>query len=224
MPTDNSTISEPSKGRQTWPREVSAGLVTAYERAAAEGVGQRAFARQHGVPLGTLQFWLARKAGLDADPAVVALLESPTGLAFLHRLVVAAMFQFCQVGPCGMDQVGSFLRLARLDMFVASSHAVMQELGSAMEQAIVDFGSFQRAALAAGMQARPIVVAQDETFHPEVCLVAIEPASNFILLEKYAANREAATWTKAMRPTSPWRWPPSTGPPRRSRCRRSNSV
>ena len=38
----------------------------------------------------------------------------------------------------------------------------------------------------------------DETFHPEICLVAIEPVSNFILLERYAADRSAATWTQAL--------------------------
>jgi len=198
MSADDSTAAAAGKGRRRWTRQESTALVAAYEQAAAGGVGQRAFAREHGVPLGTLQFWLARKAGLDADPAVVALLESPAGLAFLHRLVMAAMFQFCHVGPCGVDHVRAFLRLARLDAFVATAHEVMHGLGGDMEQAIVEFGAFQRAALAAGMPRRPIVVAADETFHPAVCLVAIEPASNFILLETYAPNREADTWTAAM--------------------------
>lgn len=199
MQADDSTNGVPEgRSRRNWTREEATALVAEYEALSAEGIGQREFAELRGVPLGTLQYWLARKAGLDADPVLVGLLESPTGLAFLHRLVVAAMFQFCHVGPCGVDHVGEFLRLAGLGEFVATSHAVMHELGGDMEQAIVDFGTFQRAALAAGMRPRPIVVAQDETFHPEVCLVAIEPASNFILLERYAPNREAATWTAAM--------------------------
>lgn len=199
MSVDDSLNGTVGKGRRRWTRAESTALVAEYERAVdAEQVGQREFARQHEVPLSTLQHWLARKAGLDADPELVAFLESPTGLAFLHRLVVAAMFQFCQVGPCGVDHVSAFLRLAQLDVFVATAHSVMHALGGEMEQGIVDFGTFQRAALAAGMPPRPIVVAADETFHPEVCLVAMEPASNFILLEEYAPNREAATWTAAM--------------------------
>jgi PAS domain-containing protein len=41
-------------------------------------------------------------------------------------------------------------------------------------------------------------VCEDETFHPEVCLVGLEPVSNFILLEQYAKDRTAATWTQAL--------------------------
>lgn len=39
---------------------------------------------------------------------------------------------------------------------------------------------------------------EDETYHPEICLVAIEPVSNFILRECYAPDRAAATWTRAL--------------------------
>jgi hypothetical protein len=34
------------------------------------------------------------------------------------------------------------------------------------------------------MPPREISVAEDETFHPEICLVGIEPVSNFILVEQ----------------------------------------
>jgi hypothetical protein len=43
-----------------------------------------------------------------------------------------------------------------------------------------------------------ITVCEDETFHPEIYLVAIEPVSNFIVLEKYVPNRKAETWTAAL--------------------------
>ncbi len=48
------------------------------------------------------------------------------------------------------------------------------------------------------MAPRQVTVCEDETFHPGICLVAIEPVSNFILLEHYAADRTAATWTVAL--------------------------
>ena len=54
-----------------------------------------------------------------------------------------------------------------------------------MEEAIVDFGKSEQTRLAKQMEQKEITVCQDETFHPDVCLVAIEPASNYILLEKY---------------------------------------
>jgi hypothetical protein len=48
------------------------------------------------------------------------------------------------------------------------------------------------------MRAKQITVCEDETFHPQVCLVGTEPASGFILLEQYAESRDAETWTEAM--------------------------
>ena len=48
------------------------------------------------------------------------------------------------------------------------------------------------------MPTRRITACQDETFHPEPCLVAIEPVSNFILLERYAPKRTADEWDAAM--------------------------
>ena len=48
------------------------------------------------------------------------------------------------------------------------------------------------------MLAKEITVCEDETFHPETCLVAIEPVSNYILLETYAPDRKAETWTETL--------------------------
>ena len=52
--------------------------------------------------------------------------------------------------------------------------------------------------LSAVMLQKEITVCQDETFHPETCRVAIEPNSNFILLEKYTNSRKASEWTESM--------------------------
>jgi len=41
------------------------------------------------------------------------------------------------------------------------------------------------------MPKKKISICQDETFHPDICLVAMEPVSNFILLEKYDKKRDA---------------------------------
>ncbi|MGH9849772.1 MAG: DUF6399 domain-containing protein, partial [Blastocatellia bacterium] len=48
------------------------------------------------------------------------------------------------------------------------------------------------------MLPKKITVCEDETFHPEICLVAIEPVSDFILVEKYAPQRDAETWNQAL--------------------------
>jgi hypothetical protein len=52
--------------------------------------------------------------------------------------------------------------------------------------------------LGATMPPRQIVVCEDETFHPEICLVAIDAASGLILVEQYAERRDGDSWTRAL--------------------------
>ena len=160
---------------------------------------QRQLAEHIEVPRSTLQHWLTRQDTIDASPVVVAFFESPDGVAFLHRLVLAAHFVMTLLGPCGIRLVGVLLALTGLDRFVAASYGPQQHVAVAMEEAVVAFGQEEGPRLAEGMAPQKITVCQDETFHPETCLVAIEPVSNFILLEQYSANRKAETWTSAMR-------------------------
>jgi len=101
-------------------------------------------------------------------------------------------------GTGGIRHVCQFLELTGLDQFIASSYGAQQAVAAKMEQAIVDFDQEERKRLAQSMPPKQITVCQDETFHPETCLVAIEPVSNFILLEKYSESRKSSEWTKAM--------------------------
>ena len=39
---------------------------------------------------------------------------------------------------------------------------------------------------------------EDETFHPQICLVAIEPVSHYLLLEEYSPKRDAETWNQVL--------------------------
>ncbi len=150
------------------------------------------------IPRSTLQHWLERKESIDAEPEVVAFFESPAGVAFLHRLVLAAHFVITMCGAGGIRLVCLFLEISGLSQFVAASYGTHQKVSVAMEEAVVEFGKEEGERLAEGMEARKITVCEDETFHPEICLVAIEPASNYIVLEKYADSRKAAEWTKSI--------------------------
>jgi hypothetical protein len=151
-----------------------------------------------GIPRSTLQHWLERKEKIDADPELVAFLETPAGVAFLHRLILAAHFVMTLLGPCGVRLVCLFLELSGLDRFVAASYTPQWKVSVAMAEAIGQFEQVEKERLGQAMEAKQITVCEDETFHPETCLVAIEPVSNFILLEKYTADRKADTWTKAL--------------------------
>jgi hypothetical protein len=48
------------------------------------------------------------------------------------------------------------------------------------------------------MAPKEIALAEDETFHPQICLVALEPVSGFLVVEQYAARRDQATWDQAV--------------------------
>ena len=67
-----------------------------------------------------------------------------------------------------------------------------------MQSLIVEFAPAQAERLAPGMPEQEITVAQDETFHPAPCLVAIEPVSDYILLEQYEPRRDKDTWDRVM--------------------------
>jgi hypothetical protein len=91
------------------------------------------------------------------------------------------------------------IELAGLSAFVANSFGSRQKLGVEMESQLRAFAEEQRAKLSKKMAPKKITVCEDETFHPEICLVAIEPVSNFILLEVYSERRDADSWTAALK-------------------------
>lgn len=159
---------------------------------------ERELAEILGIPRGTLRHWQERQGNIDAAPEVVAFFTSPVGIAFLHRLVLAAHFVISFLGPCGVRLVCVFLELSGLAQFVAASYGAQRRVSVAMETEMAAFEKEEEGRLGSGMKPKQIAVAQDETFHERPCLVAIEPVSGYILLEAYAANRQAETWTAAM--------------------------
>jgi len=186
---------------KTWSRAEVAAKLSEFEVAVEEDAmgSHRQLAEQLEIPRTTLQHWQKRKDTIDAAPEVVAFFESPVGVAFLHRLVLAAHFVMTLVGPCGIRLVCMFLELTGLSRFVGASYGPQQKVSQAMEQAVAAFGQEEEKRLSEGIAFKQITVCEDETFHPETCLVAIEPVSNFILLEKYTKSRKADEWTSAMR-------------------------
>jgi hypothetical protein len=193
MHPDHATAGEPiDRVSPRWCRSQATEFVLQFEIGHSS---QRAFAQQASIPRSTLQHWLKRKEKLEADPALVAFFESPTGLAFLHRLVVASHLTFTQQGTCGIRLVGEFLQRTGLNCFVASSFGSQQSIARQLELAILDYDASQRRHLASQMKPQQITVCEDETFHPQVCLVSIEPVSDFILLEVYSQGRDATSWT-----------------------------
>src|SRR5215471_1068739 len=181
-----------------WERTRRAELFDQYRDLHAQGLSLRQAAKALEVPRSTLQAWRAYQESLDEAPAVVVFFHSAPGLAFLHRLVLGIHLVCTEVGACGMRLVCLLLKLTGLDRFVAVSYGAQQQVNRHVEEAIVAYRREESARLAKDMPAKAITLAKDETFTGGLCLVAIEPKSNYILLEQAAPARDQDTWHALM--------------------------
>src|SRR5207237_3673654 len=82
--------------------------------------------------------------------------------------------------------------------FVGASFGTQQHLNRDVAEAMVAYRREETKRLAQGMTPKDITVTQDETFTGGLCLVAIEPVSNSIVLEQPAEARTHDTWDKWM--------------------------
>jgi len=162
-----------------------------------EGQPQRQRADTLGVARATLRRW---EEQTPADAAAeAAFFASPAGMVFLHRLVVSLHWCITLRAAGGVRVVCEFLELCGLSDVVGASYGSQQAMNVAIEQRLVETAAEQRRVLAARTSApRLVSLCEDETFHPAICLVALEPVSGFIVLEQYASDRTAATWTQAL--------------------------
>jgi DNA-binding transcriptional regulator YiaG len=181
-----------------WDRLERAARFDQYRALQAQGLSQRQAANKLGVPRSTLQAWQTYQASLDESPAVVAFFQSLPGLAFLHRLVLGIHVVCTEVGACGIRLVCLLLQLTGLDRFVAASYGTQHQVNRQVEEAIVAYRHEESARLAKDMPPKAITLAKDETFTGGLCLVAIEPKSNYILLEQAAPGRDQDTWPALM--------------------------
>jgi hypothetical protein len=181
-----------------WGRLERAERFDQYLELQAQGLSQRQAAQKLDVPRSTLQAWQAYQERLDESPAVVAFFQSVPGLAFLHRLVLGIHLVCTEVGACGMRLVCLLVQLTGLDRFVAASYGAQHQVNRQVEEAIVAYRQEESTRLAKDMPAKDLTVAQDETFTGGLCLVAMDPKSNYILLEQAAQARDQGTWHALM--------------------------
>jgi hypothetical protein len=190
------------KERTPWSRRMIAEKLADYHRRDSPWISSRQIAQQIDVPDRTLHHWVGRQRTLLQNSFwphdTTQFFESPQGLDLLHRLVTAAHLVFVQANDCGLRNLGWFLQLSGLDQFVAPSYGAQQKVAEEMESLLIRFGEEEDRRLAAQMPPREITLCEDETFHPQICLVAIEPVSDFILLEQYQPQRDAVTWTECL--------------------------
>jgi hypothetical protein len=79
---------------------------------------------------------------------------------------------------------------------MGAQHRVAQTV----EEQIVQFGQQEKRRLSATMEPKSIALCEAETFHKDPCLLAMEPVSDFIVVEKYSPKRDAPSWDQAVLP------------------------
>jgi hypothetical protein len=183
-----------------WDRFERADFFEQYRELRAQGISERQAAKELKVPRTTLQAWRIWHDTLDSCPHVADFFQSGPGLAFLHRLVIAFHLVCVEIGACGIRLVCLLLTLTGLDRFVAASYGAQQQVNLQVEQAIVTYRHDETARLAQDMPHKDLTVTQDETFTGGLCLVTMDPESNFILLEHLAQARDQASWHAWMAP------------------------
>ncbi len=196
------TVSACRSESPTWSRRGVAEKMAQFEALDSPWTSCRQIAGQLGVPPRTLHHWVQRDRALIGSSSwpksVAHFLETPGGLDFLHRIFAAAHLVFVQANNCGLRNLSWFLHLSGLDEFIAPSYGAQQAVAEEMESLLIRFGQEEHQRLAEQMPPREITLCEDETFHPQICLVAIEPVSNFILVEQYQPQRDAETWQQCL--------------------------
>jgi len=114
--------------------------------------------------------------------------------------VIAFHLVCVEVGACGIRLVCLFLNLTGLDRFVAASYGAQQQVNRRVEEVMVAYRQDETARLAQDMPRKDITVTQDETFTGGLCLVTMDPESNFIILEQRAQARDQVMWNALMAP------------------------
>jgi hypothetical protein len=188
------------EGQPRWDRFERADLFAQYRELRMQGLSERQAAKELKVPRTTLQAWRLWHDTLDICPHVANFFQSGPGLAFLHRLVIAFHLVCVEVGACGIRLVCLFLNLTGLNRFVAASYGAQQQVNVQVEQAMVTYGHDETVRLAKDMPHKDLTVTQDETFTGGLCLITMDPESNFIIVEQLAQARDQTTWHACMEP------------------------
>lgn len=183
-----------------WDRFGRADRFAQYRALRTQGVSERQAAKELKVPRTTLQAWRVWHENLDICPHVADFFQRGPGLAFLHRLVIACHMVYVEVGACGIRLVCLFLHLTGLNRFVAASYGAQQQVNVHIEQAMVTYNQDETTRLAKDMPPKDLSVTQDETLTGGLCLITMDPDSNFIILEQPAQARDQVSWDEWMAP------------------------
>jgi DNA-binding XRE family transcriptional regulator len=173
--------------------------IITFQKAREKCNSQRQAAKSIGVTRSTVQHWEKYQRKRTLDPEVDALFAKEKGSQFLHQLMLAAEFTFSQLGGVGIRLLEIFYAQSQLDQVAACSYGAIQKRLKNMESKLIEFSQQQEQKLVEKMpKDKAITACLDETFPQGIYLVAMDPDSNFIILEEDAAKRDCETWNNAL--------------------------
>lgn len=122
--------------------------------------------------------------------------ETEAGQAWLHRLVVATVYEFGLKGAQGADRLAEFFKRIRVDRQLGLSPSALRTLMRRMEAELVEFQQQQEQhQKTQGGAERDIVASGDETWLGEqMVLVLLELSSGYLVVEEEVADRSYETW------------------------------
>jgi CENP-B N-terminal DNA-binding domain len=162
-------------------------------------LSQRQLAKKYNIPNTTLQHWIDRKKELKGkiDPNVVNFFESPSGQAWLHKMVLASFMIFHQNGNSGIPDLHEYFEMTEVNKFVGTSISALQKVSKTLDKQTIVFDQQEFERLAENMPHKNIPGALDENFiMEEMTLILMDPVSGFILAEQIEDKRDAETWSK----------------------------
>jgi hypothetical protein len=182
--------------RSRWDRLEAAQKRPTYLATAGTG-SECSRAKEVGVARSTLRRW---EQSYPRDDEEARFFADTVGLRVLQRVALAATLTYQVPGTDGVRKLEQFLKFSGLGRYVAHSRGALHKLAAATMMRMNEFEAQVLSELKFGIETkRQITICLDETFHPRVCLVAMEPVSGFILVESYAEKRDAETWIAALR-------------------------
>ncbi len=166
----------------------------AHERA---GVSVRSSARRLRVPRTTLRRAQRRIDAMGGGPDARAFFDGSEGQYWLHGLLVVLLLVVVLQGGAGVERVQFILKSLGLDKRIACSRSHLPERVITMSAMIRDFGVETTLPLCAKLGGQVVNLVADEMWLAgTMVLVALDPVSGWICVQKTALKRDGATWTR----------------------------
>lgn len=122
--------------------------------------------------------------------------ETEQGQTWLHRLVIATLYEFGIKGNLGADHISAFFKRIQIDTHVATSPNTRRQITRKIEENVSEFQpKHEKEQAQKSQKVRQIVASGDETFfNDKMLLVLMELSSGYLLMEQEAQDRTYDTW------------------------------